>query len=335
MTTPTPLTPPVPGLHHVTAIATDAQTNLDFYAGVLGLRLVKKTVNYDDPGTYHLYYGDEIGRPGTILTFFPWPLARRGSRGAGQATVTAFAVPEGSLGFWRERLEGQGIVVEDPHRRFDEEVLTLLDPDGLKLELVAHAGAADLAPWIDGPVDDRRAVRGFHSVTLLEARGEPTAELLTAGMGFHRAAVAGRRVRFEAAPAGGEADAVAAGTRVDVVESPETAAGHVAAGTVHHVAFRVAGDGEQLALRDRLLARGLHVTPVQERHYFRSIYFREPGGVLFEIATDPPGFTVDEPAAELGGALRLPPWLEPERARIEAALPPLTSASPATAAGGR
>jgi glyoxalase family protein len=336
------MTIPIPGIHHVTAIATDAQTNLDFYAGVLGLRLVKKTVNFDDPGTYHLYYGDETGRPGTILTFFPWPFARRGSRGSGQATVTAFSVPEGSLGFWRRRLAAQGIVVEDPHRRFDEEVLTLLDPDGLKLELVAVAdtGGAGPPPWADGPVEARHAVRGFHSVTLVEARSEATAELLTAGMGFRRTAEAGRRVRFEAAApaadAGGEAES---GTRVDVVESPETAPGHVAAGTVHHVAFRVAGDGEQLALRERLLTRGLHVTPVQERHYFRSIYFREPGGVLFEIATDPPGFTVDEPVAELGGALRLPPWLEGHRARIEAELPPLAApapiADPAPAAGGR
>jgi glyoxalase family protein len=327
---------PIPGIHHVTAIATDAQTNLDFYTGVLGLRLVKRTVNFDDPGTWHLYYGDATGRPGTILTFFPWPLARRGSRGAGQATATAFAVPAGSLDFWRRRLAGEGIVVDDPHRRFDEEVLTFLDPDGLKLELVEDPGAAGRPPWADGPLPDRHAVRGFHSVTLAERRLAATADLLTAGLGFRPAGEEGRRFRFAA---GGTA-AGEAGSRVDLVVSPEEPPGRVAAGTVHHVAWRTADDAAQLAWRADLLARGLGVTPVQERQYFRSIYFREPGGVLFEIATDGPGFTLDEPAAELGSALRLPPWLEPRRDRIAAALPPLAAPAPAGAgeaggAGGR
>lgn len=307
---------PMQGIHHVTAIATDPQQNLDFYSGVLGMRLVKRTVNFDDPGTYHLYYGDGEGRPGTILTFFPWPLARRGSRGTGQATVTAFSVPEGSLEWWRRRLEGAGVVQDDLTRRFDEEVLTLLDPDGLKLELVAHPGAADLPPWADGPVGEEHAVRGFHSVTLLETSAEATADLL-ATMGFAPQGEAGPRHRF-AADAGDQP-----GTRVDLLVDPSAGRGHVAAGTVHHVAFRARDDADQVAWRERFQDRGLQVTPVLDRQYFHSIYFREPGGVLFEVATDPPGFTLDEALAELGSALRLPPWLAEHRERIEGVLPPL------------
>jgi len=306
------------GIHHVTAIATDPQANVDFYAGVLGLRLVKKTVNFDDPGTYHLYYGDATGRPGTILTFFPWPYARRGTRGTGQATVTAFSVPDGSLGFWRERLGASGEAHDEPARRLDEEVLTLLDPDGLKLELVAHAGAAEAEPWDGGPVPAEHAIRGFHGVTLAEQGYEATAELLTASMGFELAGETGNRFRFVAAGEG-------PGRVVDVLCSPDLPPGRVAAGTVHHVAFRAADDADQLARRQALADRGLDVTPVLDRQYFHSIYFREPGGVLFEIATDPPGFTLDEPPEELGSALRLPPWLEPHRERIEATLPPLAA----------
>lgn len=317
-------TAPIAGIHHVTALAGDPQTNVDFYAGVLGLRLVKRTVNFDDPGTYHLYYGDESGRPGTILTFFPWPLARRGSRGTGQATVTAFSVPEGSLGWWAERLSAQGVVTDDPAERFDEEVLTLLDPDGLKLELVAHASAASVAPWGHGPVPERYALRGFHGVTLSEAELGPTAALLSEGMGLAPAGEAGPRYRFAAAGGG-------AGSRVDVVESPGTPRGLIAAGTVHHVAWRVPDDAAQEAWRRTLSARGLGVTPVLDRQYFHSIYFREPGGVLFEMATDPPGFTLDEPIEHLGEALRLPPWLEPQRRRIEGSLPALTPPRPLAA----
>lgn len=319
----------VSGIHHVTAIATDPQRNLDFYTGVLGLRLVKRSVNMDDPGTHHLYYGDESGRPGTILTVFPWPLARRGSRGTGQATVTAFSVPEGSLGWWLERLESHGVPHDDPARRFDEEALTFLDPDGLKLELVADAGAAARRPWASGPVPERHAIRGFHSVTLTADDAAPTADLLTGAMGMASAGEHRDRLRF----AGSGAAAGDPGTLVDVEVNPSLGRGRVAAGTVHHVAWRVAGDREELELRDALIGRGLAPTPVIDRHYFRSVYFREPGGVLFEIATDPPGFTVDEPVAELGSALKLPPWLEPQRARIEAALPPIEV--PAAAESGR
>jgi len=307
------------GIHHVTAIARGAQANLDFYGGVLGLRLVKRTVNFDDPGTYHLYYGDETGSPGTILTFFPWPLARLGRRGAGQATATSFAVPAGTLGRWVERLDACGVEHGAPAERFSEEALTLFDPDGLALELVASEGDRR-SPWAGGPVDPEMAVRGFHHVALTEWNPEVTARLLGETMGFRLAAEAGDRLRFAAGPEGSEP---APGAFVDLVAAPGAPRGQVSAGTVHHVAFRVAGDAEQLAWQRRLAAAGLHVTPVQDRQYFHSIYFREPGGVLFEIATDPPGFAIDEPVAALGSALKLPPWLEPSRREIEAVLPPL------------
>lgn len=295
------------GIHHVTAIAGDPHENLDFYAGVLGLRLVKKTVNYDDPGTYHLYFGDEIGHPGTIMTFFPWPGAQRGRHGTGQLTGTAFAASPDSLGYWSERLRKNGATVE---RRtiLGEELLSFQDPDGLELEIVGVPGPTD-AP-------DGHALRGFAQVTLAEEGYEATARLLSDVMGFKLIAESGNLFRYSAA-----ADGV--GTRVDVLCMPDAIPGRIAVGTVHHVAFRAATDAAQLEWRERLVQHGLNVTPVLDRQYFRSIYYREPGGVLFEIATDPPGFTVDEPREQLGATLRLPPWLEPARRRIEAALPPL------------
>ncbi|MEZ5330679.1 MAG: ring-cleaving dioxygenase [Thermoanaerobaculia bacterium] len=307
---------PLRGIHHVTALASDPVANVDFYTRVLGLRLVKRTVNFDDPGTHHLYFGDEEGRPGTILTFFPWPLARRGSRGAGQATTTAFAVPAGSLSWWHTRLTGAGLPVEDPGERFGEPVLGLLDPDGLRLELVEREWAGDAAAWSASPVPTDRAVRGFDSIELTVRDAGPSLELLTDGMGYRELERAGSRIRLGAGdgPVGG---------RVDLVAAPDTGFGHIAAGTVHHVAWRAADDGAQREWRERLSGRGLHVTPVLDRCYFHSIYFREPGGVLFEIATDPPGFTIDESVEELGSALRLPPWLEADRARIEEVLPSL------------
>jgi glyoxalase family protein len=303
------------GIHHVTAIARDPQRNVDFYASVLGLRLVKKTVNFDDPGTYHFYYGDGQGHPGTIMTFFPWPMARLGSRGAGQATVTSFSVPEGSLGWWAERLDRMGIEREDPRPRFDEEVLTVLDPDHLQIELVARAGD-DRVPWESGPVPAEHAIRGFAGVTLTEWNPEVTSEVLTGLMGFRRIAEAGDRFRFEVGAGG-------AGTRVDVLAKPDAPRGHVSAGTVHHVAWRTPDDAQQRAWHEELVSRGFHVSPILDRQYFHSIYFREPGGVLFEIATDPPGFTKDEPVETLGTHLKLPPWLEEDRARIEGILPPV------------
>ncbi|MEP7009149.1 MAG: ring-cleaving dioxygenase [Acidobacteriota bacterium] len=329
---------PIEGIHHVTAIASDAQANVDFYVGLLGLRLVKRTVNFDDPGTYHLYYGDEAGTPGSILTFFPWAHAVRGTRGVGQTSATAFSVPEGSLGFWRDRLAGQNVLAAEPADRLEREsVLTLFDPDGMKLELIAHPGAEDRAPWAGSGIPERAAIRGFHSVTLTEKSLGPTTGLLTEAMGFHRVVSegdagegdgGGNRSRY-AIGAGG------AGAQIDLLEEPSGSHGRVAAGSVHHVAFRVEDDAAQRAWLADLAERGLHVTPVQDRQYFHSIYYREPGGVLFELATDPPGFTFDEPLASLGSALKLPPWLEAARPRIEAALPKLQvpAAAPAVAEG--
>ena len=307
---------PIGGIHHVTAIARDPQVNVDFYTGVLGLRLVKRTVNFDDPGTYHFYYGDEAGSPGTILTFFPWPLAKRGSRGAGQATATAFSVPAGSLGWWRERLARFHVDVDEPSPRFDEEVLAFTDRDGLALELVAHEGAERRAPWDGGPVPAEQAIRGFHGVTLTGWNPQVSARLLAGTLGFRQVAEGGRRNRFEVGPGG-------AGSYVDLLGVPDAPQGRISAGTVHHVAWRVADDAAQARWLRTLAEAGAHVTPVQDRQYFRSIYFREPGGVLFEIATDLPGFAIDEPVAELGSGLQLPPWLEPARARIEEVLPPI------------
>jgi glyoxalase family protein len=313
------------GIHHVTAIASDAQQNLDFYSGVLGLRLVKQTVNFDDPETYHLYYGDAEGRPGTIMTFFPWKGAPRGNLGAGQTSSTAFSVPQGSLGFWYERLLANGLPVEDPRDRFSEEVLAFADPDGLRLELVAHEGASDVAPWQDGPLPEDKAIRSFHGVTLIERSLEATASVLTDGFGYIEGGSSGARHRFQT-PAGG------VGSVVDVVVRPEEGSGRIAVGSVHHVAFRVVSDEEHARWRERLLSQGRHVTTVRDRKYFHSIYFREPGGVLFEVATDPPGFSVDESVGELGSRLQLPEWLEPQRDELDKTLQPLTIPSVGAAA---
>jgi glyoxalase family protein len=304
------------GIHHVTAIATDPQRNVEFYLQTLGLRLLKQTVNFDAPDVYHLYYGDEVGTPGTILTFFPWPGAPQGRPGAGQATTTAFSVPEASLGWWHGRLSDLGVEVSDVETREGEDVLSLHDPDGLLIELVGHPGTDPRPPWEQGPIPAAHAIRGFHSVTLTESGYERTVELLTGTLGFELADEAGPRVRFSIAEGG-------PGAVVDVVCSPEASPGQVAAGTVHHVAWRTPDDDQQRDWRADLVGHGLDVTPVIDRQYFHSIYFREPGGVLFEIATDPPGFQVDEPLLELGRRLRLPPWLEPRREEIERHPPPL------------
>jgi glyoxalase family protein len=306
----------IPGIHHVTSIASDPQKNVDFYTNVLGLRLVKLTVNFDDPGTYHLYYGNETGQPGTILTFFPWPGATRGRRGTGQVAVTSFAVPGGALDYWEERLRGHEISIGDRQRRFDEEVLTFLDPDWMQLELVAHEAAGEMDPWEGGPVPQDYAIRGFQGVTLWESNPEPTAVLLTSILGFRPVQESGPRFRFHV-------DGGGLGTIVDLLHLPDGERGWGGAGTVHHVAWRTANDAQQLAWQQEIANSGLRVTPVMDRQYFRSIYFREPGGVLFEIATDPPGFTRDETPAELGSGLRLPPWLEPRRSEVQAALPEL------------
>jgi len=308
------------GIHHVTAIASDPQQNIDFYAGLLGLRLVKLTVNFDDPGAYHLYYGDELGHPGTILTFFAWPGARRGRIGTGQVGVTSFAVPPASLSYWRERLTEHGVRLEgplqEPAPHFDRPVLAFADPDGLQLELVADERAADVPGWDGGPVPAEHAIRGLHGVTLLEEGDELTDRLLRETLGFEQLGQEGQSQRYATPDAG-------PGLRVEVRTASNLQPGIVAVGTVHHVAFRVPDDRTQLALRATLAGLRYDVTPVLDRQYFHSIYFREPGGVLFEIATDPPGFTTDESPQELGAHLKLPPWLEPHRREIERALPPV------------
>ena len=305
------------GIHHVTAIAGDPQRNLDFYAGFLGLRLVKKTVNFDDPNTYHLYYGDALGHPGTILTFFPWVGMRRGQRGVGSVAALSFSVPRTSLGFWLERLSARNERFER-EERFGDPVFSFSDPDGLRLELTFHEEAeeANVTPWEEGPVPPEHALRGFHSVTLWEEGVEATAALLTQRLGFHKSAVDGPLHRYTTSHAG-------PGRVVDVRRAENFWPGVTGAGTVHHVAFRAADDAAQIALQEELLGDGLAPTPVIDRQYFRSIYFREPGGVLFEVATDPPGFTVDEPPETLGAALKLPPQYERMRSQLEATLPPL------------
>ncbi|MFR9731156.1 ring-cleaving dioxygenase [Saccharopolyspora sp. MS10] len=302
------------GLHHVTAIAGDPQRNADFYLRALGLRLVKTTANFDDPGTYHLYYGDAAGRPGSLITFFPRPDAESGRHGTGQATCTAFSVPEGSIGWWRRHLAEQGIESEPVQERDGEEVLGLRDPDGLRLELVAHPQPDPREPW-DGLVPAEHAVRGLHSVALSVTEEDATAEMLR-GLGIDFTAQQGERLRFAAGDGG-------PGTLVDVVVAPREPEGLVAAGTVHHVAWRAPDEAAQLAWREELVGGGVDVTEIRDRQYFRSIYFREPGGTLLEIATDEPGFTADEPLLELGRALKLPPWLEPDREQIRRALPRL------------
>lgn len=304
----------IAGIHHVTAIATDPQKNVEFYERTLGLRLVKKTVNFDDPRTYHLYYGDELGRPGTILTFFPWPTARRGRRDSGQVTATAFSVAEDSLGFWKDHLRAHGVVAEEPRTDFGEQALAFDDPDCLKLELVAGPAADPGQPWDGGIIPPEHSIRGLHAVTLTVRELNPTAALLTETMGLRAVAESGNRFRFEA-------DEGTIARRVDVLHTPETGFGNVAAGTVHHVAWRVPDEPSERRWRDRLASAGLDPTRVLDRQYFKSIYFREPGGVLFEFATDLPGFTLDEKPEHLGTDLKLPPWLEPERERIEKALP--------------
>jgi glyoxalase family protein len=302
------------GLHHVTAIAGEPQQNINFYTGVLGLRLVKLTVNFDDPTTYHLYYGDGQGHPGTILTFFPWPGAPRGRIGTGQLTTTSFAVPEKSLPYWRERLRKSDSEFEDARSDFGEEMVFLRDPDGLQLEVVSTSNADPDRIWEHGPVPTEYAIRGFHRITVSENGYERTASLLTETLGFRQIEKHGNRFRYSLANA-------APSTIIDLVCAPEGRPGRVAVGTVHHVAWRTATDAEQVRWRDNLIEREYDVTPIIDRQYFHSIYFREPGGVLFEIATDPPGFATDETVERLGTSLKLPPWLEAARPELERLLP--------------
>jgi glyoxalase family protein len=307
------------GLHHVTAIAGNPLRNLDFYTRTLGLRLVKRTVNFDDPGTYHFYYGDETGRPGTILTFFPWEHAAKGRVGAGETRQTAFRIPAGSLGFWAQRLVEKGVAHATPDKRFGQSVLALSDPDGTSLALVGLPDAEREPGWSAGAIPVEHAIRGLHGVTLLLDDAARTGAILTEVLGLEESAREGSLIRYRA-PA-------TPGAVLDIDEAKGSQRGRQGRGSVHHIAFRAADDAQQADMARKLAARhGVHPTEQRDRNYFRSVYFREPGGVLFEIATDIPGFAVDEPVASLGGALKLPPFLEPRRGEIEKALPALEAA---------
>ncbi|MFD1644294.1 ring-cleaving dioxygenase [Haloarchaeobius litoreus] len=305
------------GIHHVTAVAADPAENVAFYTDVLGLRMVKQTVNFDDVTTYHLYYGDETGTPGTAMTFFPFGQTRQGRVGKGMTSATAFRAPEGSLSYWQGRLSESDADVTEPVERFGETVLPFRDPDGQPLELVFGEDPHDdgaVEPWGDGPVPTEHALRGFAGVTLLPTDPESTADVL-ATMGYEATGTAGDRTRYEVPDRAGV---------VDVLDRPDAPAARPGAGTVHHVAFRTPDSESELAWREKLLDAGQRVTEQKDRQYFQSIYYREPGGVLFEIATNGPGFTADESVEDLGSGLKLPPWLEGDRERIEANLAPLS-----------
>jgi glyoxalase family protein len=306
------------GLHHVTAISGPARRNLDFYTRTLGLRLVKKTVNFDDPGTYHLYYGDEAGQPGTVLTFFPWDGVSPGRVGVGETQQTGLRVPRSSIGYWTQRLVEANVAHETPKQHFGDTVLAFKDPDGLSLALVGIDGIEAEAGWSAGEIPTEHAIRGFHGVTLLLKESGPTAAILQDVFGFSEAGREGSVTRF-VAPGGAPY-----GRYIELRAVGNFMRGHQGGGSVHHIAFRAADDAAQTEMVRKL--REIHrlaTTEQKDRNYFRSVYFREPGGVLFEIATDDPGFAYDEPVASLGQALKLPPFLERDRAEIEALLPKL------------
>jgi glyoxalase family protein len=304
------------GIHHVTAISGNPLKNIQFYKELLGLRLVKKTVNFDDPGTYHLYYGDESGTPGTILTFFPWEHAAPGRGGVGQTQQTAFRVPARSIGYWTHRFIAKGVAHEALEKRFGETVLSFTDPDGMSLALVGVPGAESEKAWSTGDIPAEHAIRGFHGVTLLIEDAAKTGAILTDVLRFEAAGREGSISRYRAP--------TAVGGVVDIYEAKGFLPGRLGRGSVHHIAFRAADDTAQAEMARKLVnEHGMHPTDQKDRNYFRSIYFREPGGILFEIATDIPGFAVDEPLATLGEALKLPPFLEAHRKDIEQALAPL------------
>ncbi|WP_407571159.1 VOC family protein [Deinococcus altitudinis] len=326
---------PVQGLHHVTVMAADAQRNVDFYSQTLAQRMVKVTVNFDDPGTYHLYYGDKVGSPGTVMTHFPWQGARRGVRGNGEAVATAYSVKPGSLPYWRERLSAGGFKVGET-LRFGQTVLNLEDPDGTWIELVADDGLEVPQPWADGPVAPQDALHGFHSVTLWVNDHQPIHDLLVGQLGFRAvgsesdtqtADVGGVRHRYQGAGAG-------VGLYVDAVERKGQPKGTFGAGSIHHVALRTVNDAEQAEYLSQLRAAGYGATSVQDRQYFHSIYFREPNGVLFEIATDAPGFDDDESVDRLGSTLKLPSWFESRRGEIERRVPRITNREYGNEIGG-
>lgn len=304
------------GIHHITALASDPQRNLDFYVDVLGLRLVKRTVNFDASDVYHLYYGDEVGQPGTILTFFPFPDAVRGKRGVREISAVAFQVPKNSLEFWVERLSRYGIHVDGPFRRFDDELATFQDPDGMVVELVFSDSQFAYRHWSGSSVPVEFAIRKFHGATLLLGSRKETDDVLQKTLTFRFAGQDGHRFRYLI----GQNESEAA---IDLLMDQKLPRARQSAGSVHHIAWRVADEVSQLQWRERLIGAGMHPTEILDRQYFQSIYFREPGGVLFEIATDSPGFAVDEQVEKLGTELKLPPWLEPERLKLERMLPPI------------
>ena len=306
---------PINGIHHITALASDAQRNLDFYTQVLGLRLIKLTVNFDDPGTYHFYFGDETGTPGTILTFFPFENARRGLVGAGQVGVISFSVPASSLAEWQKRLTYLNVPTSEVEEWFDEAVLTFQDPDGLRLKLVGTETANRLPGWKNGPLPVDQAIRGLHGATLLVGNLDGSAQLLEKVFGFERVMESSSHLRMKAPDS-------TFGSLIDLLPVKERGLGGT--GTNHHIAWRTPSDSDQLAWLDQLAGQGYRVTPVQDRQYFHSIYFREDSGILFEIATDIPGFQIDETLENLGSMLRLPAWYEPNREVIQANLPALT-----------
>lgn len=305
------------GIHHVTAIAGPAQKNLDFYTRVLGLRLVKKTVNFDDPSTYHFYYGNSSGDPGSILTFFPWEHAAPGRSGVGSAQETSFRVPESAIGFWTHRFLEKGVEHGTPEKRFGRSVLPFKDPDGTGLALVGVPGTGAETADPEGEIPQDAAIAGLEGVTLLVEDGARTGAILTDVFGFHETVRDGSLVRYR-----GDAGL---GSTVDVRDAKGFLPGRLGAGSVHHVAFRAADDAAQEAMVKRLAEHhGIRTTEQKDRNYFRSVYFREPGGVLFEIATDQPGFTADESRERLGQELKLPPFLEGHRTEIEGVLPALS-----------
>ena len=304
------------GLHHITAIASNAKRNFEFYTKVLGLRMVKKTVNFDDPGTYHFYFGDEIGTPGTILTFFPWEGIGQGYTGTGMATDIGYSVPKGSLEFWTERFKQFNVRQGMQEERFGEQLLPFQDPDGLKIDLIVPTVPDFRKSWETNEVKAEVATKGFHSITLTVKNITPTAAILTDIFNYKLEKQEGNRYRFIT-------DAIENASIVDLLEGPNLKPGRVAAGTNHHVAFRVKDDNILMEFREKIAGKGLAPTPKIDRDYFFSVYFREPGGVLFELATDNPGFTKDEPLAQLGTSLKLPKQYEASRLQIEKILPAL------------
>ena len=306
----------IKGIHHITAIAGNAKKNFDFYTRILGLRLVKKTVNFDDPHTYHFYYGDKVGTPGTILTFFPWEGITTGRRGARQVTEIGYSVPDGSLDFWQKRFEDNNVIYNKPSEKFGEQYLSFLDPDGLKFELTVPKTPDTREPWTTDEISAENATRGFHHITITSNKMDATAKILTDIFGYKLLEQHVNRYRFVT-------DAVENAAIVDIVEIPAEIAGHVAGGSVHHVAFRVENEEVLMQYREKIVNAGLHITEKIDRNYFYSLYFREPGGVLFELATDNPGFSVDEPVNELGSGLKLPAQYEAHRQEIEQSLPKL------------